>query len=85
MFKIEYVKEYSNQGIVKGLKCGMCGSVVKIGQHVLYERRKDIGYSVFHTDCMKLALQDVPTDNTIAGNLVDIKENPNSLLEFEGV
>lgn len=71
--KVEFVKEYRNQGIVKGLTCGLCPNKILIGEHVLYERRKNDGYTVLHVECVRAIIDNIPTDESVMGQFNEIR------------
>jgi len=73
MMKVEFVEEYRNQGIVKGVKCTMCSLVIQIGDHVLFERRRNEGYTALHVECIRAIIVNIPTDASVLGQFNEIR------------
>lgn len=71
--KVEFVEEYRNQGIVAGIKCSLCPHIIQIGDTVLFERRKNEGYTALHVECIRAIIDNIPTDDSVLGQFNEIR------------
>ena len=72
-FKVEFVEAYRNQGIVRGIGCRICNNGIGIGDHALYERRKNDGYTALHVECIRAIIDHIPTDESVLGQFNQIR------------
>ena len=73
--KVEQITRYSNDQMVKGVKCSApgCGTVIKLGDTAMWERKSGFGYVALHVECVRAMIEDVPTDQSVMGQFNEIK------------
>jgi len=74
MWKAETVLEFANQGVVNGLICELCTGVVDIGDSVLYNRVRNVGYTCLHVECIRAMIADMPSDESVMGEFNMLRE-----------